>query len=178
MSQYRVAKRYAKSLLDLSIEQKNVDAIAKDMAFVDLVCRENRDLRQLLSNPIINHDKKLTVLKRVFEGKVNEVVIRFFEIMSRKNREEVLYETADAFKELYNEHKGIAIAELTTAVPVDSKLKEQFVSFAADKTGKKVELKEQINEELIGGYSLKIGDLLMDASVSSKLNAIKRELAK
>ena len=90
MIETKVAKRYAKSLIDLSREKGLIDAIGSDMKLFVAVCEQNRDLSVLLSNPIIHGDKKLSILKKVFEGKMNPLSISFFDIITRKSREAFL----------------------------------------------------------------------------------------
>ena len=77
MSDYRVASRYAKSLLSLAIEQKIEDELLRDLTLIGDTCASSRDLIITLKNPIVKYDKKLSILKRLFEGKVNALIIRF-----------------------------------------------------------------------------------------------------
>ena len=87
MSEYRVSARYAKSILDLANEQKCIDAILADMNTFIATVASNKELRNLLSSPIINGDKKMSVLKSVFEKGFQALTISFFAIVIRKKRE-------------------------------------------------------------------------------------------
>ena len=86
MSDFRVASRYARSVFDLAIELKKVDAIYADMLVLDQVCKANRRLVTLLKNPIVRYDFKLRVLHKVFDKHVDKLTLKFFDLICRKNR--------------------------------------------------------------------------------------------
>src|SRR6266446_587569 len=125
MVETKVARRYAKSLLDLSKERDLMEAIFNDMKLLASVCAKNRDLSLLLGSPIIHADKKLDILKKVFSGKMNGLSLAFFEIITRKGRESHLESIAREVVRLYKEYKGIQTAVVTSAVGLDDKLREE-----------------------------------------------------
>lgn len=97
MADQQVAARYAKSLLDLAQEQGTLATIKQDMDLLANTMAGSRDLRLLLRNPIVKHDKKLSILNAVFGGKVSDMLLRFFQILTSKNREAALEHIGDAF---------------------------------------------------------------------------------
>jgi len=177
MSEFRVAYRYAKSLLDLSAEKGILEEVHKDMRLFHQVVTENHDFRLLLRNPIINHDKKLSILMSLFSGKVNDLTQEFFKIICRKNREGFLPAVAKEFHLQYNASKGIADAQVTTTFPLTDDLRKQFTQIVGEVSGKEVELVEVVDEDLIGGFVLRIGDRQIDESLSSKLKQLKKEFS-
>lgn len=176
MSQNRVASRYAKSLLDLAIEQKVDDKVLADMKLLAKVGHENRDFALLLKNPVINHDKKLAVLKAIFEGKVDKMTIAIFDVIAKKHREAYLLSIADSYQHLYNERRGIISAEVTTTFPLNENLRKEFKTIVASISGKTVELSEKVDKDIIGGFVLRVGDRQLDDSVNSKLKGLRRQL--
>ena len=172
----RVAKRYATSLFELAIEQKDLEKIEQGIVLLDKVCKENRPLTVLLKNPVIKPDNKRNILKKIFEGKVEPVVMRFMELACRKNRADNLPEMASAFIDLYNEYKGNVTAKLASAIPISDDLRKALISVLEKETNKNIILKETVDKSLIGGFVLKIGDNQIDNTLSSKLNALRREL--
>jgi F-type H+-transporting ATPase subunit delta len=106
---------------------------------------------------------------------VHPVTFSIFEIITRKNREEVLYEVAKAFHELYNRYKNIHVAHVTTTFPLDDSLRARFRQMAGETLGKKVELEERIDPDLIGGFILRVGDRQIDQSIKSKLQKLEQE---
>ena len=154
----RVASRYAKSLLELAKEKNVLDFIVHDMALFAKVCDENLALVKTLVSPIIKDDKKLTVLKKIFDGKVNPLTFSLFEIIARKNRAGYLPEIAKAFAAQYREMKGILSGTVTTPFAINDELRNQFKGIVSNAYGKEVELEEKINKDIIGGFILKVGD--------------------
>lgn len=176
MSDLRVASRYAKSVFDLAIEMKLVDSIYQDMLLLARVCRENRKLVILLKNPIVRYDYKHRVLQKIFEKHVNALTLKFFDLISRKNRAYILPGVCEVFVTLYHKHKGIVKADVSTAVALSASLKKEFEAIIGHDTGKKVELNTEVNRSLLGGFVLRIGDNQVDNSLKSKLKKLRRVL--
>jgi F-type H+-transporting ATPase subunit delta len=127
----------------------------------------------MLRNPVLNHLKKLSILKKIFTGKVNSLTLSIFDIITRKRREQYLPEIALEFHKQYNITKGIAEASITTVVPLTTELRKEINALVQKITGQKVELTEKIEPSIIGGFILKIGDRQIDDSINSKLNELK-----
>jgi F-type H+-transporting ATPase subunit delta len=176
MSESTVALRYAKSLISLAQEQKVVDAVYSDMALFKKVADDNRNLMLALRSPVVRHDRKMAILEKVFKDKVNPVSYSIFTIVTKKNREAIMYGIADEFIKLYDDAKGIVKAQIISAVPLTADLRQEFVKIVADATGKTVELEEKTDEKLIGGYLLRVGDRQIDASIRKRLNDLKLKL--
>ncbi len=174
MADSRVASRYVKSLLGLAVEREALEKVHQDMVLFSKVCKENRAFTLMLRNPIIKHDKKREILEKIFSGKVNALTLAIFDIITRKNREPLLPTIASEFHLAYNEYKGVGGATVTTAVPLDAKLRseiEKIVKKLSDK--KEVEIEEKVDASMIGGFVLNVGDRQVDASIKNKLNALK-----
>jgi F-type H+-transporting ATPase subunit delta len=170
----RAVSRYVKSLLDLAVEQNVLDQVHADMLLFSKTVDENKGFGLMLKSPVINHDKKREVLEGLFKSKVNKLTLAFFDIITRKNREPLLPSIAREFHNSYNEYKGIRKATVTTAVPLDAKLRgefEQLVKTYSDK--KQVELIEKVDKDMIGGFVLNIADRQIDASIRNKIKALK-----
>src|SRR5690606_12244945 len=178
MTDSRAASRYVKSLLDLAVEKNAWEEVHRDMVLFSEVAAKSRPFSLLLQNPIIKHDQKLAVLERVFEGKVHSLTKAFFEIITRKNREPILVSIAREFHNAYNKYKGIGTEVVRSASPLDARARaefEQLVKGYSEKT--EVELIEEVDSDLVGGFILKIGDRQIDASISSKLKALKLQFS-
>jgi F-type H+-transporting ATPase subunit delta len=174
MAESRVASRYVKSLLGLAIEQNAVEAVHHDMLLFSKVCDQNRSFTIMLRSPVIKHDKKKDILTAIFGGKVHPLTVAIFEIITRKNREPLLPAIAKEFHVAYNDYKGIGEASVTTAIPLDTKLRaeiERMVKKLSDK--KQVEIVEKVDADMIGGFVLNVGDRQIDASIKNKLKALQ-----
>lgn len=177
MSESIVAYRYAKALIDLAVEQNVVNEMFDDMKFFETVCEENDEFTAVMRNPIVRHDKKKNILKNIFENKVNKVTFEIFDVLTRKNRESLLFPIAKEFNKLYLNLKGIQKATVTTVEPLSEAQRKEFTKIVADATSKEVELVEKIDASLIGGYVLSVGDTQIDSSIKKKLNELKLEMA-
>ena len=174
MADSRASSRYVKSLLGLAVEQNSLEQVHQDMLLFDKVCAENKDFVLMLRNPIIKHDKKREILQKIFQGKVHQLTLAIFDIITRKNREPLLPAIAKDFHNAFNEYKGIGKATITTAFPIDASIRAEFERIVKGLSDQKqVELIETIDKEMIGGFVLEVGDKQLDASIKSKLNALK-----
>jgi len=168
MADQRVAARYAKSLLDLAQEMGTLATIKQDMDLLANTMAGSRDLRLLLRNPIVKHDKKLSILNAVFQGKVSETLTRFFQILTSKNREAALEHIGTEFLAQYNALMGVQVAEVTSAVPLTAETRAEIEKMVTRQTGlTQVSLTEKVDASLIGGFVLRIGDRQIDDSVRS-----------
>ncbi|GMQ26434.1 ATP synthase F1 subunit delta [Algoriphagus sp. oki45] len=178
MSHERVAYAYAKSLMELAKERGQVEEVYQDFVHLAQMSDSNRDLKLVMRNPIISSEKKLNILQALYAKRgATEATMKFYEIICRKGRENVLPEMAKAFVKLYNIENSIQVAELTTTFPIDEKLRKEFkavISRIAE--AKEVQLVEKVNPELIGGYILKVNDKQLDESLSGQLKKLKSQI--
>ena len=177
MSNSVVAYRYAKALIDLALEQKVLDEVNTDMKFFEEVCSQNDEFIRVMANPIVRHEKKRTILKKIFENRVNPVTYSIFDVLTKKNRERLIYPISVEFQKLYDGLNQIERAVVTSVEPLNENQRNQFLDIVKKATGKKVELEERIDIGLIGGYVLKVGDTQIDTSIKKKINELKLEMA-
>jgi F-type H+-transporting ATPase subunit delta len=171
-----VASRYAKSLLDLSVEKGQLEAVYADMRQVQTVCEESREFINFLNSPIIKADKKIATIKAIFDGKLNAITSGFLTIVASKRRENVIPEMANEFIEQYRSHKNILTAVVTSANGLDAATKQKALDLIKSQLSGEVELVEKVNANIIGGFILKIGDKQLDKSVARQLSNLKKEL--
>jgi F-type H+-transporting ATPase subunit delta len=172
----RFSSRYAKALLDLSVEQNQLEAVYADMQTVAGIIDGHRDLQLLLKSPVVNSDKKAAVLKAVFTG-LNKVTDGFIFLLVSKGRESYLADMTQSFIAQYKTMKGITIAYVKTAVALDEHTRTEITNQAFKMAGGTIEIAEVIDPELIGGFVLRVGDQLIDHSVAGKLKSLKREFS-
>ena len=175
MSEIQVASRYAKSIIDLAVEQNALEPIKKDIELFLGTCRVNPALQAILKNPIISLDKKANILDGLFGDKLHKMILSFFHIVIRKGRSEILYATAKEFISQYNIIKNVVKATVTSASPLSKENIAQIEDVVKQATKGEVILSAQVDPYLIGGFILKVGDKQFDTSLSSKLNKLKKE---
>lgn len=178
MTSSKLTYRYAKSLLDLAIEQNALEAVKGDIqSFLKML--ESRDLVLLLKSPIVNTLKKEAIFKELFEGKLNQLTYAFFNLILKKGREASLEDIAKNFITQYKQLIGLTSVKLTTATPIDAanlaSIKAKLI--ASKETAKDVEITTAVDPEIIGGYVLQIGDKLFDNSIAHKLHDLKKNIS-
>lgn len=172
----RLATRYAKSLLDLSVERGELEQVFADMQLLQQVCRSSKDFVSLLKSPVVNPDTKKKIVEAVTAGKISELTRSFNALLISKSRESVLPEITTAFISQYKNYKNIHTVQLTTAVPVSDNLRQSIIDQVKKASGyNNIELDEKVDESVIGGFVLQIGDKLIDASISYDLKNIARQ---
>jgi len=178
MSETTVATRYAKSLIDLAVENKSLEETRKDMGLFSQTLRANFQLQAVLSNPIIADIKKIRILEAIFAGKISKVTDSFFKIMINKGRAQILYPTANEFINQYNVIKHIVRAYVTSATPLSEENKKEIIARLEAATKGTIELHTKVDANLIGGFVLTIGDLQSDTSILASLNKLKHDFAR
>ena len=176
MSQYKITSRYAKALIDLSIEHSTIEDVEKDVELITEIFESNRSMIVMLKNPIILPQKKMSILEKVFKDKVGAVTFKFMEVIVRKNRAQLVYEVMKMFNSKYKEYKHISDAILYTAVESTQDVKNRVSKMLTEATGETIVLESVVDEKLIGGFMIRYKDRLLDASVASKLKDLRKEL--
>ena len=174
----KAASRYAKSLIDLSTERNALEEIKNDMVFFEDVVDTNSELEAILKNPIVPLDKKAGILNDIFGNKVHQITNSFLKLVVNKGRSAILFDTAKQFINQYNANKGIVTAEVTSAIAITDANRTEIVALVKKELGaNEVIIKEKVDEKLIGGFILKVGDKQFDASIAGRLHKLKKEFA-
>lgn len=176
MQNPRLAGRYAKSLIGLAIERNELDKVYSDMLYLQSVLKQSKDFGIILKSPVISPEKKNAILETVTKDKVSEMVAGFNRLLVLKGREANLPEIITAFVDQYKVLKSIFVVKLTTATPASEELKNTIIEKVKANTSlQNIELKTEVDADIIGGFVLQMGDTLVDASVSYDLNAIRKQ---
>lgn len=171
------ASRYAQALLELAIDTNNVDAIQDDMNFFLSTVLENRELELLLSSPIVKADKKVDILNAVFT-QFNDITKNFVALIAKNGREVLLPQIAMSYGAKVKEHKGIVPITITTATKLDEEVRAQILAKVGASIKGELEVEEKIDESLIGGFVVNMGDKQLDASVSRQFKDLKQRLTR
>ena len=174
MNQNRAAIRYAKATLDFAVEKKAADAVEKDMREIAATISDSLELQRMLESPIIKSEVKKNSLLEIFKG-ASEITKGLLQTLISNKRIAMLQEVAFKYIILHEKLKGEEVAYVTTAVPLTSDLEKKILETVTKATGNKVTLENRIDESIIGGFVLRVGDTQYDASIANKLNGLKRE---
>lgn len=175
MSNARAAVRYAKALLDLAVERNELDRVQEDLNVVKASIRESREFRNLLSSPVIKPHQKEKILKAIFGDTLSATSNMFLALLVDHGREGITLEVIKSFHNMYLKAKGITHATLTTSAALSPELRAKFETLVTQMTGKKVELEERVNAEIIGGFILRVNDQQIDTSVTGQLHKLKQQ---
>lgn len=175
MIEIRLGDRYAKSVLDLAIQRGSLDAVQADFRSIEKVCSENPDFVRMLKSPIIHSDKKHAILTQLFASGADEITKLFIQILVNKKREGYLRDIANRFLHQCDLHKNITRGVVTSASALTDGQRAEIRR--AVETGLKTsfEIEEKLDKNLIGGFTLRVGDLLFDASLSTRLRKLSQE---
>lgn len=176
MSDIRIAARYAKSLMELAVEQDLLAQVNLDMRSLQAVSQQNPDLVRMLKSPIIKPDKKSAILKEVFSKSFNKLTQAFIETVVRKRREMFLPLIAQEFGKQYNQRNGISTATVTSATALTEGMQASVKEFIEKETNTRIDLTTKVDPNIIGGLVIRIEDNLYDSSIANKLNRLKKEL--
>ncbi|QXP80620.1 MULTISPECIES: ATP synthase F1 subunit delta [Winogradskyella] len=174
MSGARAAIRYAKAVLSLAKDQKSTDAVNSDMKLITDTIAKSEDLSQMLQSPVVKASDKKAVLVAVFKD-TNAITVNLVDTLISNKRLAILNDVAISYTHLFDEMNGTQVATVTTAVPLSDDLKSKVLAKVKELTGKEAEVTNVIDESIIGGFVLRVGDIQYNASISNKLNKLKRE---
>ncbi|MCC5926311.1 MAG: ATP synthase F1 subunit delta [Bacteroidetes bacterium] len=170
------AKRYAKGLLQLAIEQNTVNEQLKDMQFIRSTFKDSKGLQIALSSPVIKDSKKQEIVEQIFSAHVSALTNRLIEVMSRKGRLDLLNATTVNFENLHNEYAGILEVTLTTAFELEKSQVDSVIAEFSKVVGLKIKSNVIVDKSLIGGLTLKYRDTVVDGSVRNKLEQLSQSL--
>ncbi len=176
MQNPRLGTRYAKSLIDLSVERGELEVVYKDMLYLQALTKGSKDFFNLLRSPVVKNDVKTKIVNTVTEGKISELTKAFTTLMINKGRESNLPEVAFAFVEQYKKIKDIHSVKLTTATEVSNEVKTAIVEQVKRTSNmQNIELEAIVDQNIIGGFVLQAGDKLVDASIAYDLKEIAKQ---
>lgn len=175
MNDSKISVRYCKAIFQSALEKKILDKVYQDMIFIAEICKIP-ETKEFLHSPIIIPSKKEAIFHKILEGNVEDITLSLINLIVKNGREIFLPAIARNFIHETKKFKGITESVLTTAVTVDEKVRKQVTDLISDVFKTKVELQENIDPEIVGGFILQIDDNYIDASIRNKLRKIRKEL--
>ncbi|MFD1615887.1 ATP synthase F1 subunit delta [Gelatiniphilus marinus] len=174
MAGARAAIRYAKAVLSLANDSNTAETVCKDMKLFAKTIAQNKDLSNMLKSPVVGAAIKKSALLEIFK-KANALSVNLIDILTANKRLALLESVALEYIKLYDAQRGMQLATVTTAVALTDQLKTKVLAKVKELTGKSAEIENIVDQSIIGGFVLRVGDVQYDASISNKLNQLKRE---
>jgi F-type H+-transporting ATPase subunit delta len=172
----RAAIRYAKAILETAVSTGKANQVNDDMKSIIAAVNSSADLKDFLASPIITSEVKMNVLSEVF-GSVEEDTKSLFRLLQENKRFEILEDIAAQFNVQFDDMNGVEVANVTTAFPITADLEAKILAKATYMSTKKITIQNTIDPSIIGGFILRIGDKQYNASVSNRLQELKREFS-
>ncbi len=169
--------RYAKALLDLSVERSVSAVVASDMSALRVAMASSRELQVYLASTVVKPYQKKKALALVFSG-LNELTRRFIDLVVEHGREANLSAIAASYLEAYRLQQGTVSATVTSAVALSDVQRAHIESAIKASGAESVELEEQVNPDLIGGFVVRVGDKQIDTSIAQALRKLDRSFQK
>jgi F-type H+-transporting ATPase subunit delta len=170
----RAAIRYAKAVLSLAQDQKTTDVVNNDMKLIAKTIAENIELCDVLNSPVVSPSIKKSALLEIFKG-INPLTANAIDTLMSNKRIALLPEVAKQYSVLFDKLTGTELATVTTTLPLTEDLKVKVLAKVKELTGKEVAVENIIDENILGGFVLRVGDLQYDASILNQLSKLKRE---
>ncbi len=172
----RAAIRYAKAVLSLAQDNNNTSALQEDMKTIIATVEESAELKMVLNSPLIKSEVKQASLKAIFKD-VDKSTLKLFEVLLANKRVDLLPEVAKQYTILFDQLNNTQIAKVTTAVPLTEALSAMVMAKVKELTGNEATIENKVDESIIGGFILRVGDLQYNASIAHKLTHLRRELS-
>ena len=172
----RAAIRYAKAVLGLAQDKNAAVDVQKDMQSIIDTVDTNAELRMVLNSPLIKNEVKLASLKEIFKS-TGELTQQLFITLGTNKRVDLLDDVAQQYMILFDQLNNMQVAKVTTAVPLSKDLADKVLAKVKELTGNEATIENVIDESIIGGFILRVGDLQYNASILNKLTTLKRELS-
>lgn len=176
MSSGVVAKRYAYALFEVASENKQVDLVEQELQQIKQAIDDNPAFLQFLQHPQIAKETKKKEFQQIFEGQLSETTLNFVQLLIDKNREDAFALIPEFFTEKANEERGLVDAIVTSVQPLTEEQKEGLVQSFKRLLNKEIRIHNELNDSIMGGVVVQIGDRLYDGSVAGKLNRLQQSL--
>lgn len=175
MNESKISVRYAKAIFQIAIEKNQIEQIHKDFKLIFQFAKDEY-FNRLITDPVLSAKKRIEIFEKAFEGKISPLSFNFFKLLANKKREAYIERIILNFNGMYAKHTGIKEASITSAVPLGEKVKAQLKEYMENFFNTKLEITDNVDEKLLGGFILRVEDKQLDASISTKLSLVKEKL--
>jgi F-type H+-transporting ATPase subunit delta len=172
----QLGRVYARALLGAAGKADAVDAVVDQLSEFVREGLKHPSLREALASPRIKADEKIRVLERLLRGKVHDRLLNFLKVVAQRDRLAELPEIQRAAVRLRDDLRGRLVVEVQSAEPLTDELRGVIKSQLSKRFDKAVELREQVDEKLLGGLIVRVGDTVYDSSVEGRLNALSKAM--
>lgn len=167
---------YAQSLLDVAQERKEADAVESELKAIVGLIDDNALFKQFLADPAIAEEQRMGLLERVFSGRVTPIVWNFLKVLSHRNALPMFAEITGAYEQLLDERMGKVEVDITVAHKLSPEELEAVRQRITAALKRDAVLHQYVDESIIAGLVLRVGDTMIDGSVKAQLHAMRQQL--
>lgn len=177
MKNPKLASRYAQALFDFAETHSKIEEIYNDILLINNVLKENFELKKVIESPHIPISKKSDIFHAIFNTKINELSNNFLQLIIKKRRVPELHIILDEFIQIYYRFHNIKVAQVTLPLMIDNSFLNEISAILAKEFRCKIIMNVMIDPNIIGGIIIKVEDILIDASIISKIKKLKTEFS-
>lgn len=171
-----VAKKYGRAIYEIALEQKSLEKTEEELTLISTTIEGNAELKAFLNHPVLTKDAKKDTIQKLFADKVQPVVLQFCYVLIDRDRFDLLGKMVEVYTAYAHEGLGVEEAFVTSAMPLTKSQAESLAAKLSEITGKKIIMKQKVDAALIGGFTVQIGDRLIDGSVARQLQTLKTRM--
>ncbi|MCF6271422.1 MAG: ATP synthase F1 subunit delta [Melioribacteraceae bacterium] len=176
MSSFNISTRYANALMEFADEKKSLEQVSDDMIMLEDTLSKSKELKVVLKSPVINKDKKESIIKEIFAEKIDSLTLDFILFVNKKNRENLLFDISKRYNEIRNIKLNRVEAEVISSIEFSDNQKIVLQQQLKELSSKEVIPSFKTDDSLIGGFTVKINDTVIDASVKQQLKKLRKSL--
>jgi F-type H+-transporting ATPase subunit delta len=171
-----IAEVYARSLFEVAQENDSLDEIHEQLDEFADVLAENRDLQVFFFSPYFSSEEKKEAISGLIEGG-NEHFVRFLELLAERHRMPVVFRIRREFDSLWADENRLLPVTITSAIELDDKTVRKIQKEIEKQTGRRTELTTEVDPDVLGGLAMQVGNVVMDGTVRSRLERLRRQVA-
>jgi F-type H+-transporting ATPase subunit delta len=171
-----LARVYARSLFELAREQGKLDVVRDQLVAVAEAIALSRELQTFFFSPYFSTEEKKDALHRVLSG-TEPILMNFLELLIEKHRMPVIFRIRARYERLWEEENRLLPVEVTSAIELDAATTEHIGKAIGERTGRRIELAARVDPDIIGGIVVRVGNSILDASIRSRLEKLRRTVA-
>ncbi|QGU94139.1 F0F1 ATP synthase subunit delta [Clostridium bovifaecis] len=169
-------RRYALALYEVAEKNGKVEEYIQELKEIVNLIKNNEELLSVVKHPEITTSQKKRVFKSIFRGKIDEYILGFLLILIEKDRILYLEEKLNEMEKIHLERQNILVANIKSVIPLNEEEKKALEESLKRKYNKNILLKEEIDKSLIGGVYIRVGDDVIDGTIKSKFEEIRKRI--
>ena len=172
-----LAEVYSRALFEVAKENDVLDRVHEELGEFAEALEQNRDLRVFLFSPYFSSEEKKDGVRKIVSG-ADERLLNFLELLAERHRMPALFRIRRAYDARWAEENRLLPVTVTSAVELDEKLVKDIGKRIEEQTGRQVDLSSSVDPDVLGGLMVRVGNMVLDATVRNRLEQLRKQVAK